>query len=382
MSKRLLAASVSAAALLFASAAFASGVGNEAYVDQMGDGNTFAGTQTGNYNNVANASTHASQDSSAGIGGNTLTTNQTGNYNSIGVNWYGTGLPVVQSGNSNTATITQTGSGAGADGHNALRELFQYGPGNSLNLSQNGDNNLVASTYQYGLYGGGQNSATIVQSGNNNGWSLTLARTPQFVLSDTYGFAKTWGGNSALNQTGLWNYANLQFTGNGNGFDVAQWGSNNSATQVTTAAGSDNNYFGLSQTGSHQTVSNSVAGDGNVLLAKQGDQASYYTSQYNTVSWSQSGNGNWAESLQLGSNNLLQGYQIGGDSNQTYSSQIGDRNTVSAYQNGTGNLFTVNQGVTGSPGNDNVAYAAQTGSNNIGLANQNGSNNHFTLTQH
>lgn len=365
MSKRLLAASVSAAALLFASAAWADN--NEAYVDQVGTGNAFTANQTGNSNKVFSSTKALPQHGNT----NTYISTQNGDNNKVvATPFSGDG----QFGNGNNVSITQSNAATATPriGNN-VASLQQSGTGNALTIGQTGDNNIVAEAWQ-------SNGATgtITQNGNGNGhWSTNFGspsgayRAKQLV---TFGFNGPSAGG-VLNQTydGTGNSASIDEEGDSNSFTIVQTGGGTNDVFTDTQTG-NGNYVYSGQGGTRETSNVLQTGNNNVLLSYQGGSGTVSSADTggsdNVLGLTQHGNTNWAETVQIGAGNHIDGLQ-----DNSGGGAVG--NQLYAYQNGTSNYLYAH-----ATGDNNVVNSNQQGLSNIGYANQSGNNNTATINQH
>ncbi|HVV94987.1 MAG TPA: hypothetical protein VHD15_16365, partial [Hyphomicrobiales bacterium] len=357
MSKRLLAASVSAAALVMASAAYADN--NSAYVDQVGTGNTYSVTQTTSGNKLGSGTTyptytmHIRQDSTGGTTGNSLTVNQGGgNNNVVGVDYWD-GHPSSQVGGNNSATFTQNG------GSNVVQRFIQNndqgtGGANTLAVTQtNGNNNNITDADQYT---DGQ-KIVILQNGSSNGQGADFASS--FSKANTITGAVGAGGAS-IGQGHPMNTAGIYENGNHNSFNVGQDWQN---TLISTQTGNYNYIYAVQNTLS--TLSNTQSGDSNVLLATQGQgfndgninnsiQNDQEGAGGNFAEITQPGIANAAYNTQVGYQNVLHGSQAG-ESGILYALTYGTRNSVDATQdsNAIGNKLYVYQGTSATSANYN-----------------------------
>lgn len=323
--KTIVFGSVSAAALLLASTAFAAG--NSSEIDQIGYANTASVDQTGSPSNAKATVTQSDEYNDAAVvqgggSGNVATITQsqgtygaTRNYSNIsGSNQQGTnGLVTVIQVGDNTSSVDQL---AGSSGEYAL--VGQSNINNTSAISQGGTKEFALVNQEYGS----GNAASIVQSGTGYGNSGPGAGnyTPTPSSPRIHGPGNLWwsenlpgdsvltpgaGGNTRYGQTGA---------------DVDQVGSNNVGS--ISQAGNQN-FADVSQ-------ENDTGTGGNHGAIVQGvgvyhsDAVMYQWGQNNIATLSQGGAGtSYSTAWQYG------------DSNQAYATQDGSETSVIA------------QGVTG-----------------------------------
>ena len=151
---------------------YANAAGNSVYVDQIGSGSTINFTQTGNSNEIGNATTKATVNGN----NNTITVEQIGNTNVARLSVDGTGATISSqvTGDNNTVEIN-CGSG-GTCGASQITNTIT-GDGNSVTQSSDGlaistvnittDNNTVTITNTSTAVAGTKSSVDISSGGGN-----------------------------------------------------------------------------------------------------------------------------------------------------------------------------------------------------------------------
>ena len=204
---------------------------------------------------------------------------------------------VVQSGNTNAASITQNGA------NHQVGSVLQLGNGNSFTSSQSGGNgNVITLAHSVG----NTNSVNVLQTGASNG----VARIDQAGDTNSATVTQVGASNQVgyIDQNGNSNSATLSFTGSGNG---------------STGFGATFNDRGLTQGNVTQGVDSLSTG--------------------NTVTYTVNGNTNQFAFAQLGSSNTITG-TVSGPSNQVAVLQGGNTNTTNFTQTGGGsNSLSVSQ---------------------------------------
>ena len=399
MKKHMFTLSLSVAAVAFASGAYAQNINNQAYVDQVGPGNSFIVDQGGSSNIVrgggANAMTNTPGPFRQQGSGNYFNLSQQGSGNQHGVNGdtqgfgdAGAGLsqnPAAQIGNNNASTIQINGSGNGAAtaaGGSGKGQVFQEGSGNTANLTINGSNNsyLIDQFRLYGLGGGFSERA-----GNNNTANFTITgssnRLTSLMDSNLSDFAGQINDNNNtmtanIIQSGL-------NPGLGNTFRGYQAGGSNNMSFVG-AGDAGVQWFGSQSGGTGNQIAAVTYGANNgqsayITATQSGAQNSallYQQNQGNGLYTSQSGTGNSVIASQGNTQANIQADPFGGlygsntGLNVANITQSGNSNSSTGYQIGDGaayNYVTVSQ-----TGNNHAATYSQTG----------GSGNNVSIVQH
>jgi hypothetical protein len=356
---------------------------NGVYVDQVGTTNSGTISQTGIANSVGGPTFVVQQTASASdggvpayggaTGGNQLTVTQAGLANLVGP------LGGLQAGAFNRALFTQAGIG------NLVSHFLQDGAGSLLSVVQGGTGaggpgNAVFDVRQSGsVSDGAGNVVGVSQIGTGNGYFANdfSLETENYRAATYFGVMAPVGGvvfnanvgrpssgARVVQQTGRQTAA-LSSVGVSNSFDVYQ--SSGVFNSVSNRQAGDRNYLYAAQIGLSNTVTNAQTGNYNVMLVHQGAEFAFTPGDYagNGVDFSQAGNRNWAEVLQLGSQNVVTG------------SQQSDRDLLLVAQNGTGNRIEATQAV----GNDNVVQARQAGMQNGLAVLQSGSGNNVNSAQ-
>ena len=380
--KKIILGSVSAAALLFAGAAYAAG--NSSTIDQD---RLFAKRQRGSdefhrrpvawlrrsdatqasdeYNAASvvqgGSGNHATVTQSQGAFGADRIPSNISNSDQEGVN---NTLVVVQVGN-NTSSVLQTNS---ANGEYAL--VGQNNNANSAAIVQSGTNEMglinqddgssnVAGITQSGIGDGNHTPVaygTPVSGPGNLVWHENVpndSSLPNVPALTTYGPAGAYidqvGSNhtGSINQSGYWNFADVAQGDGGNG---ASNGSVGDIGAITQGAGQYYSDAVMFQDGSYNIASISQTGSG---------------SSYSTV-W-QLGNSNVAYSTQVGSEHSAINQGFDGDG---FGGSAVSNNYANVYQQGGGDTSTVTQ-----TGNSDQAWVSQYGAGATSTVNQGGSFN-------
>jgi hypothetical protein len=139
------------------------GTGRGAFIDQVGDANNAAITQTRNTQYARTDQTgdrNSAMTAQTGTGAHYASVTQDGSDNTARLSQSGTGAQVAylsQDGDGNLMTVTQNG-GLTTSGVAAT----QLGDRNTMSLTQNGENNMARLTQN-----GSDSTMTAVQNGNN-----------------------------------------------------------------------------------------------------------------------------------------------------------------------------------------------------------------------
>jgi hypothetical protein len=255
---------------------------------------------------------------------------------------------VNQTGNGLSATVTQTGSQGTSQvdqtGATDIAKVTQSGDTNSATVDQD----TTGATAEIDQNAGGHNAATVNQT---NG-----VQNPNQ--------APGVGGQNALVQQGSNANADTYYTATVNQDGQAQAfvrqglrypSSTNSTVTVDQSAGAlppgDYNYAYVNQDANGSSVGVSQTGTSNWAKADQGQVPvggsgnSTAIDENTTASLTQSGDNNYAETGQNGSNNGTIVNQIG-NNNIARSVQSGDTLTSSIAQTGDGNTAYADQGGT------------------------------------
>ncbi len=403
---------------------------NEAYLDQNGDEHNALIEQPGSSNDAGANGAELTQNGHR----NDLTIEQSGDSNEIGLgvnsvtgttgilqthngavpanSRRGNSLSITQSSDQNsvgavdqqsstqggftrnTATIIQGGSGEHDIG--SVRQSKGSSTRNSLDVTQEGSNNKVATiTQRSGLGGNGLNSinlfmagdengrgalsgfaaasgattSTLEQDGRGNSIDLVINGRPNIPVPDQNQFGITQLGldntvntvtlNSKRANLGIYQDGNRNevamstVEGNDNTIGIRQLQDDNLAQVNITGNGVGNSFFidqdGVFNSG-YVTISGSNNGDGLVYGDPLTGPAQTVTAgvvdwergvlrqrgDFNSADLSQFGNGNMFGTLQSGDSNTIVGVQDG-STNQVAVLQLGDNNTTNYSQTGTGN---------------------------------------------
>lgn len=403
---------------------------NFANIEQGGDDNAASATQgPGDDNDIGTAVLAARQNGNLNI----LTILQSGSDNSIGAS--GTGLQ--QNSNRSTATITQSSDGnsvgqvtqtgiASTTGgtslpRNTLTILQQTGDGNSIgtvtqarssaadsalgnsaNLTQSGDDNVIGTLSQSGY----AQLATLTQTGDDNdidsvdqrgiGNSATISLTGDGNGVSAFAFPTditgAWGSlvqgrvyqDNEAGGTGVIDGNILSFivTGDDNSFGFSQTGTANQIDGLIGPLGSAGNQTGVIQLGSANLAGFTIVGSDNLVFIDQGGGVN--------------NSDNDANVLILGDGNQVGVAQTGIDNSALVDIDDGDDNIVNIAQDsvlggnlaevtitGDANLVTLNQSGSNSAGidlhgDDNLLVASQTGTTNSLTINLWGNGNNST----
>ncbi|MEL7300195.1 MAG: hypothetical protein AAFM92_07400 [Pseudomonadota bacterium] len=414
-------------------ALMASGAGadtNEAYLDQMGTGNSALITQSGELNDAGADSAGLAIDQNGT--NNTLEFTQSGDLNSIADGPNGTGFNQV--GANNSATITQTSKGNNVNQISQSAGATAGGATNTLTITQGASDddpfpvsnnraiqgNLVTNVDQ--THGGGAaNAITIDQE--RRGRFETNARDDYLVIGndgytggayqvDRYlngGVIQNGSGNTAtLTQRGYKNEIRLvEQLGDANTATVSQLSglnnivervfqdsrggaSGNTATMVQDGRGNGNGAFSAGGPAANVSLVTNDAidqiGSGNIVDAM-------ITGNSNETGFYQEGNGNSVGTItvtgdfnevavsQVGDANFANISDIAGSSNQLGVSQTGT-NTADVTLSATSdfNLLSISQDNTGFAADRNLADFDVTGSfNEATLTQSGGGDNSFDL---
>ncbi|MBZ9898146.1 hypothetical protein LB545_27905 [Mesorhizobium sp. BR1-1-6] len=355
---------------------------NEAYIDQIGDGNSASIVQgQSNGSAVGNRAGHTTQRIRQDGTDNELIINQThdSNVNSpprnqinrAGAPGDQAGLGIDQIGNSNYLRIDQTGA------NQAVFEVQQNGgtsattSSNNATITQNGGWSARVSNLRQTFTGGaadGSNDVTIAQTGQ----SSRVGNTSSGPRNDGSGAHQTGFGNQlTVNQTG-----NSQLVYTATQINSASSGGTNVAS-VTQGGGNGNQIRELSQTNTgtlDNTARLTFSGAGNgvtsgvftgVALGVGISQSRIrQTGEGNDLSYVATGDGNLFGFVQDGLGNRIVG-TVDGNANQVAVSQEGDVNSAELEIRGDSNQFGI----------------AQIGEANEALAFANGNSNELTLSQ-
>ena len=288
---------------------------------------------------------------------------------------------VIQTGNSNAASVDQKEVGGGNKGNNTafIQQVgdnnngVQYGNaanynnGQSIKAVQLGDLNEVSQS----IFAGYTESLTVNQTGNKN---------------EAVQEARGGGNNHAnINQFGNQNQAKQEVIGNNNGYSFAdvlieQDGDLNIAAQKFTGNGqSHKNNGGIFQNGSSNKAYQEGAGrDLDIRLWQNGElnvSNQYSTGNTNTSWLSQNGDENTSEIIQNGDDNFTKLKQNGTGGNVGIL-QEGNNNTIAGIDtpDSWGNVFNLETSQLGEFNNlfinsagtvtvmqDNTAAAAMVG---------------------
>ena len=368
---------------------------NQAFIDQQAStiSSQSAATneavllQSGSSNRLGTMNSAVTQDAT-GAAGNVFSAEQNGNANLVGFSPNGaTTMSLLQTGATNTGTLVQTGN-ANVIGGLRQENLFAGGEGSTLTILQTGRGNYVDEVLQRNN-GRGLNTAAINQTGDLNGYrtgttfgdgstaalngSIVAGNREYIGVADaqlqfffTSNGASAYYGpddrpGSALYQYGGANNATISVGGSDNNFLVQQ---NSSTTQngggnrfAWTVTGSNNYAYAL-QVGTN-LASNLTVGSQNAFLVYQAGEGGAASNGFgNVVAWQQGEKTgdiqNYAEIVQVGANNTVNGAQLGsvnvlrsyqqGVDNRLSAIAAGSSNIVDATQTGVSNSITVTQG--------------------------------------
>ncbi|WP_353475371.1 hypothetical protein PVT71_17595 [Salipiger sp. H15] len=251
-------------------------------IDQLGDNNTLAITQT-----FGSRVFEVQQDATAALSPsadplNVVTITQTGNMAVSRVNQTYTGSGAA--GTANEVSITQTGSqyqlsrvGDSNGFSNEVlfgqdRGVFQSGESNSVSIVQQAANHAVLVAKQSGtgnaldvFQGGGHGNllASSIQSGSDNVADLYFSGGSNGQLGFSAGGAAEGASvlSASLTQDGAANSVSLTVFGNENQFGFAQIGNGNTAAGTQTG---DLNEIAVSQTGDLNIAVYAQLGTGNI----------------------------------------------------------------------------------------------------------------------
>ncbi len=292
-----------------------SGDNNVAYISQLGNNNAIQQFRQlrGVLNSVQQIG-NANDISVLQAGGNNVVGQASSEYNSL-----------EQVGNGNDATIGQSGN------NNKLAVFYQLNDDNYANINQVGDNNYIASATQKPLGGSpANNSLTILQDGNNNRIDNAGEEGIDILGSIT--------------QDGDQNRASMQLSRTAAFGDIDQIGDDNRATITINKS-----YIGNSNSGDIDQL-----GNGNVATQVISQVDPGITSSNNTMTTFQSGDGNDADILVLGSDNQATINQTGIGGHIADITQSGDLNIASISSDGSGHVGSIVQ-----TGNQNNALITQ-----------------------
>ncbi len=347
-------------AILISSAAHAQT--NEAFIEQIGLGNTVVVDQTNDGNSVGRLDQRIFQDNDVvGTVGNSATITQDG-ADQVGVG----GLGLQQRGESNTITVTQGAAATAANPGMRADTLIQAGQGNSITIDQDGDNEGVDAVIQ-------DNRAFAASDQDNNG--------PDFVLGNTVEITQIGSGNGAapavteIRQFGWQNFGSIVQAGIDGGFAITQEGDANliTVTQFGTAElavvdsftlGNEND-LDIQQDGVRPDVTADIVGSFNEFDIRQSGGTTGNDVNLNVV-------GN--------SNGFGPGFTVGGPADTVLDEILlsGSLGIGGITQEGENNRVDLAIGSSGFDSNDNLLSIAQRGDDNAlsltiqGDANQSG----------
>ncbi|MEL7300385.1 MAG: hypothetical protein AAFM92_08385 [Pseudomonadota bacterium] len=337
---------------------------NDAFIDQLGDDNAGAITQTGAGNQAGLEADVMLQDGQF----NALTITQTGIGNAVGTE--GEGL--FQLGRQNTPTvfnqitITQAGNGQ------LVGEVDQQSVGSIANganemviLQNGGDGNVVSEARQLQASGMARNIMDITQTGEANRISLATQLATSDELSGAPNTIRvrivgSRNGQSALRAPAIVPFArdsafvqeggsadnrsngnsiDVLILGNDTAFGIRQGGRDNDVGFITIEG--DFNDLGIRQDGDQNTVTmTTVEGSGNVMGI---DQLGTNTTQLSLIGFSDD---NLVSVFQQGTNDAF--LVIEGDANsitvaQNFLDALGGDNSASIEVRGTSNAVDLTQ---------------------------------------
>ncbi|MGK9055345.1 beta strand repeat-containing protein [Neorhizobium petrolearium] len=407
MTFKLTLATTTAVGLLIGTAL--AGNENEAYIDQIGSGNSASIVQgQSNGSAVGNRAGYTTQRIRQDGTNNELIINQTHNssvnspprnqINRAGAPGDQAGLGIDQIGNANYLRIDQTGA------NQAVFEVQQNGgtsattSSNNATITQNGGWSARVSNLRQTFTGGaadGSNDVTI----NQTGQSSRVGNTSSGPRNDGSGAHQTGFGNQlTINQTG-----NSQLVYTATQTNSASSGGTNVAS-VTQGGGNGNQIRELNQvnTGAaDNTATLTFSGNGNgavsgvltgpalgvgVLQSRirqtgEGNDLSYVaTGDDNLFGFVQDGLGNWIVGTVDGSVNQVAVSQEGdvnsaeleilGDSNQFGIAQIGEGNEALVSANGNANELALSQIGIANLGEIRIGYRIPGSGDNVVVLNQ------------
>lgn len=387
MTFKLTLATTTAVGLLMGTAL--AGSENEAYIDQIGSGNSASIVQgQSNGSAVGNRAGYTTQRILQDGADNQLIINQThdssvnspprNQINRAGAPGDQAGLGIDQTGNANSLRIDQTGA------NQAVFEVQQNGgtsataSSNNATITQDGGWSARVSNLRQSFTGGaadGSNDVII----NQTGQSSRVGNTSSGPRNDGSGAHQTGFGNQlTINQTG-----NSQLVYTATQTNSASSGGTNIAS-VTQGGGNGNQIRELSQinTGvADNTATLTFSGDGNgvisgvltgpALAAGVFQSRIYQTGEGNDLNYVVTGDGNLFGFAQYGVSNWIVG-TADGNTNQVAVSQEGDINSAELDILGDGNLFGISQIGEGNDarvsanGNANEIALSQIGIANLG----------------
>ncbi|MFG6660973.1 hypothetical protein [Sulfitobacter sp. 915] len=353
---------------------------------QIGDNNDLEATQSGDGNAFQNFSQTANSPTTTDT--NKVKVEQSGDNNLIAATNTGSKQVYTGSGDANEIDILQSGN------DNAVRRMEQTGNGNELNIRMSGERNNINYAYQFAKSGESvaNNYALVIMSGNDNGHG---------ALTDDFSGAPG-ALASRIGQRGLDNRITLDFAGDMNDYGTVQNGERNRATGIVITG--DQNSLGVNQYGSDNRIAlSTVAGDGNSIgfrqIGSNNEAAADIVGNLNRSLIEQVGSDNdsglWVvgdrntAKLMVGINsdsNYLRGQQRYGNDNTMTVNVTGDNN------NNSGSFFTdaalsarndanavtgltFGRGDLWQHGSDNELTLNINGDNNLFAALQQGSNN-------
>lgn len=220
---------------------------------------------------------------------NSIFATQSGNWNTLTTFQKGwdNNIDLLQSGDHNTADMTQETCDFGTShGYNTAK-VVQYGDANTANLSQMEEDGGLADIDYVGGWlplpilperDRSINEATTTQSGNSNTYNLAQGRE-NYIPDNTSYLTQSGNSNAAdIDQLGFNNYSEIRQTGDWNTADLLQDGADISLTAVNK----DESYSW--QIGVHSTLNVKQVGDVDEQLAES----------------RQNGSGNTTNILQVG----------------------------------------------------------------------------------
>lgn len=392
---------LSTSALCLSLAGMAAADGNQANLDQTGNGNDALVTQSGDNNRagaVADSTSTANAMEQDG-NGNDLNVDQSGDNNQLGVRYRASLNQVDQIGDGNRASVQQTSD------WNFVNEIQQNATtatgSNVLTIEQGATTTATAPSASFagGSFG---NTISSIDQTNTGGADNTVSVSQNVSDSSRGSYSRNRIGGGESSAGDIMRNSNLNFTqggvsqnGAGNAADLNQDGGANlilSASQTGNDNDIDLDQFGVANRIANVTQDSSAAMTGNdakVLQRGNNNGQGAFSSGFaggtgvaqagvtqigggNSVDYRARGDSNLFGFFQDGTDNTVGNVLIRGDGNQTAASQtgtantlmispiVGDDNDVGVVQNGDSNLADV--ALTG--GSDRNAIGInQTGTN-------------------
>ena len=339
-----------------------------------GDANTASLTQSGGGSDEGNIFANLSQ-----IGdGNSFKGSQIGTLNRIGELPPSDGLSptggVFQEGSANVIAFAQTGD------QNTIEYVEQYGRANRLTFAVEGDRNVAALIYQnnenWGEAGVGNRISAAVSGSDNggggSGWVGELIATPTLTVP---GVAQ-----GVLSQIGDANGIDLTIIeGLDSRYGISQVGTGN---QALVAFASDvpgtngaRNESALFQVGDDNYLAHTVGGHDSIAAIRvEGNR--------NNLRLTQTGGSNLTHAVLIGNDNNAPGFLLSGDAGTLVASLGDDLSAGDIRQTGTGSAESDQNGITiGLTGNGNGFAFFQDGEQNTANATISGSFNSLAVAQ-